>query len=410
MKTLKFFACAAPLLLAGVQAAAQTAGGKISDDTVKIGVLGDFSGVLSGMSGKGALEATRMAAEDFGGTVLGKKIEVISADHQNKSDIAATTARRWFDVDGVDMITNLAGSSSALAVIEIAKQKNRVAIANSASSSAIVGSNCTPNSLLYTIETTAIANATAISLLKQGMDTWFFVTSDNAFGKSIENDVSEVVKKHGGKIVGSVKHPLGATDFSSFMLQAQSSKAKVIALATAGDDLVNALKSAKEFNVGRDGKQRLTGLLVLIDSIHALGLDLAQNLTMITPFYWDQDEESRKFARRFFTRVGKMPTMTHAGDYSSTMHYLKAVAASGTDDATAVMKKMKETPVQDFFSRGSRIREDGLHVHDMKLVQVKSPSESKYPWDYYKIVQTLPGNEVYKPIAESSCGFVKANR
>jgi branched-chain amino acid transport system substrate-binding protein len=344
-----------------------------------------------------------MAVEDFGGNVLGKKIEVIWLDHQNKPDIAATTARRWFDTESVDMITDLAGSSTALAAIDVARQKNRVAIANSASSSAIVGSNCTPNSILYTIETSAIAKATTVAMLGQGMNSWYFISADNTFGKTLEGDVTELLGKNKGTVAGSVRHPLGTSDFSSFLLQAQTSKARVIALASAGDDLVNLVKSAREFRIGRDGKQTITGLLVLIDVIHALGLEAAQGLSMVTPFYWDQDEESRKFAHRFFARVGKMPSMTHAGNYSSTMHYLKAVKAAGTDNANDVMRTMKTMPVNDFFSKGGKIREDGLHVHDYKLVQVKKPTESKYPWDYYKVLQTIPGADANRPLTESAC-------
>jgi branched-chain amino acid transport system substrate-binding protein len=381
-----------------------------TDGAVKIGVLGDFSGMYSGMSGKGAIEAVKMAVEDFGGSVLGKKIEIVTADHQNRPDIAATTARKWFDTDAVDMITDLAGSASALAVVDVARQKNRIAIVNSAAASDVWGLKCTPNSILYTIDTTAVANATANALMKRGLDSWFFVAADYVFGKSMERDVSEVVNRGGGKVVGTVRHPLGATDFSSFLLQAQASKAKVIALANAGNDVANSLKSAKEFGLGKDGKQTIVGLMILIDVIHSLGLETAQKLTLATPFYWDADEMSRKFSKRFFERVGKMPSMTHAGTYSSTLHYLAAVEAVGSDNTPDVMKKMKATPVNDFFSKGGRIREDGLYVHDMMLVQVKTPAESKGPWDYYKIIQKIPAADVYKPISESPCPLVQGKQ
>lgn len=406
-KVVKKIAAATLLLvLCTGHASAQEKKG-ISDDVVKIGVLGDFSGVFAGMSGPGAVEAVKMAVEDFGGTVLGKKIEIVSADHLNKPDIAATTARTWFDVNKVDMITDLAGSSSALAVIEVARQKNKIAIVNSSASSDIAGARCTPNSIQYTIDTNAIAKGTATAMMKRGLDSWFFVTADYAFGKALERDVSEVVTKNGGKITGSIRHPLGATDFSSFMVQAQSSKAKAIALANTSDDAVNAMKTAREFGIGLDGKQSLVGLLIFIDVVHSLGLQTAQNLTFVTPYYWDADENSRKFAKRFYQRMGRMPSMTHAGNYSSTLHYLNAVKAANTDDAETVMRKMRETPTKDLFSQSGTIRKDGLHVHDMMLVQVKKPAESKGPWDYYKVIQRISASDSYLPISESTCPLVK---
>lgn len=381
--------------------------GRISGDSVKIGVLADYNGIFENLSGKGAVEAVKMAVEDFGGTVLGKKIEVVSADHQNKPDIASSIARRWYDAEGVDMINDLAGSASALAVIELAKDMNRVAIVNSASSTEITGAKCTPNSVHYTIDTYALAKGTGTAMLKQGHDSWYFVTANYAYGHALERDVGDIVKAQGGKIVGAVRHPFGAADFSSFLLQAQGSGAKAIALANAGGDTVKSLKTAEEFRIGRDGKQVLVGMLVFVGDIHALGLKTAQDLVLTTAFYWDQNDETRAWSKRFYDRVGRMPQMTQAGDYSSTMHYLKAVQAAGTDDAQAVMQKMRELPVNDFFAQNGRVRADGLMEHDLLLVQVKKPEESKREWDYYKILATIPGNEAYRPLSESACPLVK---
>jgi branched-chain amino acid transport system substrate-binding protein len=380
---------------------------RVSNDIVKIGVLGDFNGIFENLSGKGALEAVKMAVEDFGGKVLGKRIEVVVADHQNKPDIASATARRWYDAEHVDMINDIAGSANALAVIALAKDMNRVAIVNSASSTEITGAKCTPNSVHYTIDTYALAKGTGTAIVKQGRDTWYFVTADYAYGHALERDVGDVLKSNGGKVVGSVRHPFGAADFSSFLLQAQGSGAKVIALANAGGDTVKSLKTAAEFAIGRDGKQVLVGMLVFIGDIHALGLETAQNLVLTTAFYWDMNDETRAWSKRFYDRVGKMPQMTHAGDYSSTMHYLKAVQAAGSDEAGAVMQKMREIPVNDFFARNGRVRADGLMEHDLLLVQVKKPGESKQAWDYYKILARIPGNEAYRPLSESACPLVR---
>jgi branched-chain amino acid transport system substrate-binding protein len=405
MRIRVFLLSAALSILAAETSVAQTP--KISGNVVKIGVLGDFSGPFENLSGKGALEAVRMAVEDFGGTVLGKKIEVVNADHQNKPDIASNIARQWYDVEGVDMINDLAQSASALAVLPLAKQFNRIAIVNSASSTEITGTKCTPNSVHYTIDTYAEAKGTGTAILNQGYDSFFFLTADYAYGHSLERDVSEIVKARGGKIIGSVRHPFNTSDFSSFILQAQSSGAKVIALANAGGDTVNAIKAAQEFGVGRDGKQIVVGMLVFIGDVHALGLKTAQGLVLTTAFYWDLNEETRAWSKRFYERVGKMPQMTHAGDYSSTLHYLKAVQAAGTDDAQAVMEKMREMPVNDMFAKNGHIRADGLMVHDLLLVQVKKPEESTRAWDYYKVLSVIPGKEAYKSLDESACPLVK---
>lgn len=369
----------------------------------RIGVLGDQSGVFENISGKGAIEAVKMAVEDFGGTVLGRKIEVIAADHQNKPDIASAIARRWYDVEGVEMINDIVGSAAALATIDMARQKNRVAIVNSAASSEITGAKCTPNSVHYTIDTYALAKGTGSAVVAQGGKDWYFVTADYSYGHSLEKDVGAIVNSKGGKIVGAVRHPIGTSDFSSFLLQAQASKAKIVAFANAGADTVNALKTSREFGLGADGSQTLVGMLVFIGDIHALGLDTAKDLVFTTAFYWDLNDETRAWSERFNKRVGKMPQMTHAGDYSSTMHYLKAVQKAGTADAAAVMKEMRDAPINDFFAKNGRIREDGLMIHDLLLVKVKQPAESKRDWDYFKILSVIPGDEVYRPRAESPC-------
>lgn len=405
MKIRVFLFSAALAILAAGASTAQTP--RSSGHAVKIGVLGDFSGPFENLSGKGALEAVRMAVEDFGGTVLGKKIEIISADHQNKPDIASNIARQWYDVEGVDMINDLAQSASALAVLPLAKQFNRIAIVNSASSTEITGAKCTPNSVHYTIDTYAEAKGTGTAILDQGHNSFFFVTADYAYGHSLERDMSDIVKARGGKIVGLVRHPFNTSDFSSFILQAQNSGAQVIALANAGADTVNAIKAAQEFGVGRDGKQTVVGMLVFIGDVHALGLKTAQGLVLTTAFYWDLNDETRAWSKRFYERVGKMPQMTHAGDYSSTLHYLKAVQAAGTDDAQAVMAKMREMPVNDLFAKNGHIRADGLMVHDLLLVQVKKPEESKRDWDYYKVLAVIPGKDAYKSLDDSVCPLVK---
>jgi branched-chain amino acid transport system substrate-binding protein len=389
---------------AGMASAQQ---GKVSDDVVKIGVLTDMASLYADVSGKGAVEAVKMAVEDFGGKVLGKPIEVISADHQNKADIASGKAREWFDTQKVDMITDNVASSTALAAVKVAGEKKKIAIVNGAASSRITNEDCTPYSVHYTYDTVALANGTGKAVVKDGGDSWFFLTADYAFGISLEKDVTEVVNAGGGKVVGGVKHPLNASDFSSFLLQAQSSGAKIIGLANAGGDTINSIKAANEFGILKSGKQQLAGLLIFISDIHALGLEATQGLYATTGFYWDMNDETRKWSDKFFKRTGKMPTMVQAGDYSSTMHYLKAVEAAGTDDADAVMKKMREMPVNDFFAKGGKIREDGRMVHDMYLVQVKKPSESKKPWDYYKIKATIPGDQAYRSLANSTCPLIK---
>jgi len=377
------------------------------DDGVTIGVMTDMSGVLSDLSGGGSLTAVRMAVEDFGGTALGKPITVLDVDHQNKADIAANKANEWFDVQKVDMITDLTNSSVALAVMSVAERKKRIAIINGAGATRITNESCTPYSIHYAWDTYAMANGTAKALLKRGGDTWFFLTADYAFGHQIERDVSQVVKEDGGKVMGSTRHPFNASDFSSFMLQAQASGAKIIGLANGGTDTINSIKSAREFKLLEGGRQSLAGLAVFITDIHGAGLADSQGLLMTEAFYWDANDETRQWSKRFFERMKKMPTAIQAANYSSTLHYLRAVQAAGSTDADKVMAQMKQTPVNDFFAKNGRIRADGRMVHDMYLMQVKAPAESKYPWDYYKMLATIPGDQAFMPLAKSSCALVK---
>lgn len=381
--------------------------GKISNDVVKIGVLDDMSGLYSDIGGAGAVTAVKMAVEDFGGRVLNNSIEVISADHQNKADIAADTARRWYDVDHVDMITGLDNSATALATVDVARDKHFIVIPNGAATEALTMDQCSPYSVHYTYDTYALAHGTGGAIVKQGGDTWFFLTADYAFGHALEKDTADVVKAAGGKVLGEVRHPLSTTDFSSYILQAQASGAKIIGLANAGGDTINSIKTADQFGIMQSGKQSLAGLLVFITDVNSLGLKTAQGLLLTTAFYWDHDDATRKWSKRFFDRMHKMPTMGQAGDYSATMHYLQAVRAAGTDEPLAVMKKMREMPVNDVLAHQGRIRDDGLMVHDMYLAQVKKPSESKYPWDYYTIKAVIPADKAFRPLSESTCPLVK---
>ena len=380
----------------------------ISDDAVRIGVLTDMSGALSDLSGRGSVAAVRMAVEDFGGKVLGKPIEVLESDHQNKADVAGNRTREWIDVQKVDLVTDLTNSAAALAAIEIVRQKNRIAIVNGAGATRITNESCTPNTVHYAWDTYAMANGTARAILGKGGDTWYFLTADYAFGHQIERDVSEVVTAQGGKVLGSSRHPFNASDLSSFVLKAQASGAKIVGLANGGSDTINAIKSAREFGLTKaGGGQSLAGLAVFITDIHGVGLDVSQGLLLTEAFYWDADEQTRKWSRRYFERMKKMPTAIQAANYSSTMHYLRAVQAAGTDEAGAVMARMKSTPVNDFFARDGRIRADGRMVHDMFLLQVKTPAESQYPWDYYKQVARIPGDQAFQPLEKSTCPLVR---
>lgn len=391
-------------------ALAQAQPSKISDDVVKIGVLTDLSGNYSEFAGQGAVTAVKMAVEDFGGKVLGKPIEVVVADHLNKTDVALTKAREWFDTQKVDAIVDLTNSSVAIAVSKLAKDKNRIAIVAGAMTEKITNEECSPNTVHYVADSYAFANGTGKAVLDQGGNTWFILAADYAFGTLMLDRLTATVAANGGKVVGSAKHPLGASDFSSFMMQAQTSNAKVIGLANAGVDTVNAMKSAQEFGVTRGGKQSVVGLATTITDVHGMGLNVAQGLLLTTPFYWDLNDETRQWSKRYFAKMKKMPNMVQAGDYSSVMHYLKAIEAAGTDNAKDVMAKMREMPINDFFAKNGKIREDGRMVHDMYLAQVKAPSESKYPWDYYKIKKVLPASTVTIPVGQSKCPLLKNGR
>jgi len=393
---------------AGFAQQAKSAGGvKLSDGVVKIGVLTDLSGLYSDLAGAGAVLAVKMAIEDFQAMEKGKSfpIELVSADHQNKGDVASNKAREWFERDQVDMINDLVTTSTALAVMPVAKEKNRITIVNGAASTPITGKQCTDTNVHYTYDTYALAHGTGQAVVKQGGDTWFFITADYAFGQSLQDETTKVILANGGKVLGSVRHPFPGTDFSSFLLKAQASGAKVIGLANAGTDTTNAIKQAAEFGI--TPKQTLAGLLMFISDVHSLGLKATQGMYLTTGFYWDLNDETRAWSKRFFEKFKRMPTMVQAGDYSSTMHYLKAVKAAGTDEAQAVMKMMKETPINDFFAKNGRIRADGRMVHDMYLVQVKKPEESKTPWDYYHVRQVIPAAEAFTPLAQSECPLVK---
>ena len=394
----------AAMLTCATSAFAQT--GQISDDVVKIGVLTDMSGFLSDVTGPGGVAAVRMAVADFGGKVLGKPIEVVASDNLNKADIAASIARTWFDTQKVDMIIDLGNSATALSAIEVAIQKNRIAIATSPGTTRITNENCGPTTVHYAYDTYALANGIAKTLVKNGLDTWYFITIDFAGGHAIEKDASDMVKSSGGKVLGATRHPMDTNDFSSYIVQAQASRAKVIGFANAGAAAVNSIKTANEFGLKQSG-QTLAGLYVFVSDVHSLGLPTAQDMYVTTGFYWDYNDETRKWSRRFFEQMKRMPTMVQAADYSATMHYLKAVQASGTDESGAVMKKMKETPINDFFAKNGKIREDGRMVHDMYLAQVKKPAESKYPWDYYTIKTVIPGDQAFQPLSKGSCSLVR---
>lgn len=384
---------------------ASAASAQISDDVVRIGVLADMSGIYSDLSGRGAVEAVRMAAEDFGGTVLGKKIDVVFADHLNKADVGAAKAREWFDTGGVDMINDLANSGVARAVAAVAKEKKRHIIVNGASNMGITNELCSPYAIHYAYDAYSLAHGTGKAVVEQGGKTWFFLTVDFAFGIGLEEQVSSVVRANGGRVAGAARHPLATTDFSSYILQAQASRAEIIGIASTGADAVNAIRAAAEF--GATKNQKLAALLLWIEDVHALGLPAAQGLLLTNAWYWDMNDETRAFAKRFYERVGKMPNMAQAADYSSTMMYLNAVKEAGTDDADAVSKKMREMTVSDMFTKEGKVRVDGRFVHDMYLWQVKTPEESKGPWDYLKLVSTIPAEQAFQPLSQSKCDLVK---
>ena len=380
------------------------AGAQISNDVVRIGVLNDQSGLYADLGGPGSVTAARMAAEDAGGKVLGKPIDVVFADHQNKADIGVAVARRWFETEGVDMAIGFDNSSVALAVEQLAAEHNRIAIAGAVGSTAFTGKNCTKNEASWVYDSYALTTSLAKSIVAEGRDTWFFITVDYAFGHSMEADATTAVQAAGGKVLGSVRHPLNTSDFSSYLLQAQASGAKVVALANGGGDMVNTVKQANEFGLGK--KQSLVSLLIFISDVHSMQLQAAQGLKFITAFYWDRDDDTRAWSKRFFDKQGRMPTMAQASVYSAVKHYIAAIAAAGTDEAKAVMAKMRELPVNDFYVKNGHVREDGRLVHDMLFAQVKTPAESSKPWDYYKILAAIPGDQAFRPLAEGGCPLV----
>jgi branched-chain amino acid transport system substrate-binding protein len=374
---------------------------------LKLGAILDMSGLYADITGVGSETAAKMAAEDFGGEVLGRKIEIIAADHLNKADLSANIARDMLDNQGVEAIIDVAASATALAASEIARARNKIIIFNGPGSIRLSNEACGPYTVHYVFDTYAQANVTGLATVKNGLDTWFFLSADYAFGQDLEKDTTAVVTKAGGKVLGSVKHPLNTSDFSSFLLQAQSSKAKVVGLANAGGDTITAIKQAAEFGLTRSGGQKLSPLLAFISDIDSVGLDTAQGLILAEAFYWDLNDETRAFTKRFQERTKRVPTSAQAGVYSSVLHYLKAVKAAGTTDSAPVMKLMKETPINDMFAKNGRIREDGRMVHDMYLFEVKKPSESKGRWDDYKLLATVPAEQAFQPLEASRCPLVK---
>ena len=400
----KLIVAAVAASLAGLAGAQQ---GKLSGDAVKIGVLTDMSGLYADYGGPGAVAAARLAVQDFGGKMFGKDITVVSADHQNKPDIAKNVAQQWFDRDGVDISVENLNSAVALTVQALGKEKNKITITTGAATARLTNEDCAPaTGIHYLMDTIALSNVVGKAIVKDGGDSWFFLTADYAFGHSLEKDTGDVVKAAGGKVLGSVRHPLSTGDFSSFLLQAQTSGAKVVGLANAGGDTVNSIKAAAEFGLTK--KQSLAALLMLLTDVHSIGLNTAQGLYLTEAWYWDLNNESRAWADKFSKSMnGRKPNSNQAAVYSATLHYLNAVKAAGTDDTAKVMAKMKEMPINDMFAKGGKLREDGRMVHDMYLFQVKKPSESKGPWDYYNLKGTVKGEEAFQPLAQSRCAAIK---
>ncbi|BAT58385.1 hypothetical protein GJW-30_1_00910 [Variibacter gotjawalensis] len=371
----------------------------------RIGVLNDQAGPYAEFGGKTSVEAAKMAVEDFGGKVLGRPIEVLSGDHQNKADIASALARKWFDVDGVSAVADMTNSAVALAVSGIAKERGRVTLATGPATTRLTNEDCSPTGFHWAFDTYSQAAGMARAVLASGGKDWYLLTADYAFGHQMAADITRIIKDGGGSITGESRHPLNTNDFSSFLLAAQSSKAQVVGLANAGSDTINSVKQASEFQLTAGGK-RLVALVVVLSDVHALGLPAAQGLSFTTAFYWDRDDASREWSKRFMAKTGRMPGMIQAGVYSSVMHYLKAVQAAGADDGPAIAKKMRETPVDDFFAKG-KIRDDGRFEHDMYLAEVKKPNESKGPWDYFRIIRTIPAADATQPLSDSKCALVK---
>jgi len=376
-----------------------------SGDTIKIGLITDMSGLYSDIDGPAGAEAIRMAVAEMGGAINGKKIEVMSADHQNKADVAAGKAREWFDTQGVDLLIGGTNSGTALAMSKVALEKKKLFVAIGAGSSALTNEQCSPYTVHYAYDTVALAKGTGGAVVKAGGKSWYFLTADYAFGASLQNDTSNVVKAAGGTVVGSVKHPLSASDFSSFLLQAQGSKAQILGLANAGGDTINAIKAANEFGITKSMK--LAGLLVFINDIHSLGLKATQGMYLTDSWYWNKDAETRAWSRKFFEKIKRMPSSIQAADYSATLQYLKAIKATGTDDADKVLAYLKKNKINDMFAKDGSIRDDGRMVHDMYLMQVKSPDKSTEPWDYYNVVETIKGDAAFTTKADTKCAAWK---
>ncbi len=401
--TKKRFAAAA----LGMALAAAPVAARAADDVIRIGILNDQSGVFADNGGRGSVVAARLAAEDFANEVIGQRIEIIDADHQNKADIASATARKWFDTQGVDLIADGAASSAGFAILEAAKERKKIFIVNGPASSDFTGKACSPYSFHFSYDTYALAKITSQAITKAGGKSWYFITADYAFGHALQRDATKFIEAAGGKVVGQAAHPLGTNDFSSFLLQAQASKANVVGLATSGRDVQTAIKQAGEFGIV-EGGQKLAGLLVFITDVKALGVKAAQGLQVTTSFYWDLTDETRAWTKRFQAQMGgRVPSMIHAGVYSGVKHYLAAVKALGNKDGEKVAAKMHEMKVNDMYNKDVAIRPDGRVLHDMYLMQVKTPAESKYEFDYYKTVERFPGSESFRPLSESECPLVK---
>ena len=396
------------ILLSSLQAFPQAKSSpapRISDDVVKVAVLTDMSGLYTDLVGPGSVAAAQLAIDEFGGKVLGKPIVLVSADHQNKADVGASKAREWFDTQQVDLIVDVPNSGVAIAVSKVANEKHRLFMVDNAGSTRLTNEDCNPYTIHYVYDTYATGGVTGRAVVQHGGKSWFFITADYAFGHSLQDDTTHAVKAAGGEVKGSVLHPLNAPDFSSYLLQAQASGANVIGLANAGGDTINAIKAASEFGINK--KQTMAGLLVFITDINSLTLPVTQGMYVAEGYYWDMNDDTRRLGKRFFAKMHKMPTMSQAGVYSSVLQYLKAVQATGTDDADTVIKKLKETTINDDFVKGGKIRQDGRMVHEFYLFQVKSPSESKYAWDYYKLVSKIPADQAFQPLSESRCPLVR---
>ncbi|MGY2492423.1 ABC transporter substrate-binding protein [Cupriavidus sp. CP313] len=392
-------------LIAGAAMHCSPVHAAISGNVVRIGVMTDLSGVYLDYAGKGSVEAARMAIEDFGDGLKGSKIELVTADHQNKADVGAAKAREWIDRDGVDAIVDLPNSSVALAVARIASEKKRVVLVTGGANLRHTNEECSPYVVHYVYDTFALANVAGKAMVRQGLKSWYFLTADYAFGQSLESATSDVIRAAGGSVSGSIKHPLNASEFSSFVLQAQASKASVVALANGGGDTINAIKAANDFGLTKN--QTLVGLIMTISDVHSLGLKATQRMKMTDAWYWDMNPETREFGKRFFARMNRMPNMVHAGTYSAVLQYLKAVAATGSDDSDGVMSYLKSHKINDVFAKNGFVRADGRMMHDMYLMEVKAPGESKTPWDYLKLVATVPADEAFQPLSASRCALVK---